>query len=368
VRYSSIDILRTLAIFVMVIVHFCENLAGYTPPINGFGAPLFMLVSGISYRLWLNGKLSRNISETQISKITIRRGLFLFGLGFVFNVFIWLPEDAFNWDVLTLIGVGLITLNVARRLPPSIILLFCAVVYAISPLARSIADWPAYWPDGYFDPDLTLSDMLQGFLVVGYFPVLPWILFPLIGFVTGTLVFGQSRDQRPDAAAIVRGIWIGAGMMIVSASVVSARTYLPSLFPANWPAIWTMFPPSAEYVLATSGFGVFGFCSGFLWLDHTKPDQTQPIARFQTLRSLAATLSRYSLSAYILHHVVHVWPLWVYAVSTGQETTVYWQQATTVPVALVLSCIYFLLSFALFRWMEKNDHPAVESAMRWVCD
>jgi uncharacterized membrane protein len=368
VRYSSIDILRTLAIFVMVIVHFCENLSGYTPSIAGIGAPLFMLLSGISYRLWLNGQLSRNISETQISKITIRRGLFLFGLGFVFNVFIWLPEDAFNWDVLTLIGFGLITLNVARRLPPAIILLFCVVVYAISPLARSIAQWPAYWQEGYFDPDLTLSDVLQGFLVVGYFPVLPWIIFPLTGFVTATLLFGQSREQSPDVPAIVRGIWTGAGMMIVSSGVVAARTFAPGWFPTDWPAIWAMFPPSAEYVLATIGFGVFSFCSGYLWLDHSKPDQTQSIARFQTLRSLAATLSRYSLSAYILHHMVHVWPMWIYAVSTGQEITVYWQQATTIPVAIVLACIYFVLSFALFRWMEKNDWPAVESTMRWVCD
>lgn len=366
-RYASIDILRTLAIFVMVIVHFCENLAGYTPRIAGLGAPVFMLLSGISYRLWLNGQLSKNVSETQISKVTIRRGLFLFGLGFVFNVFIWLPEDAFNWDVLTLIGFGLITLNVARRLPPAIALLFCGVVYVISPLARSIAEWPLYWENQYFDPDMTLVDVLQGFLVVGYFPVLPWIIFPLIGFVTGTYVFGESRQHKPDLKVTARGIWAGAIMMVIAAGVVAIRSFWPSIFPDDWPAVWTMFPPSAEYVLATIGFGVFSFCSGYLWLD-AAGQQRDSVVRFQTLRSLAGTLSRYSLSAYILHHMVHVWPLWIYAVSTGQETTVYWQNATTVPVALTLACIYFLLSFGLFRWMEKNDYPAVESTMRWVCD
>ncbi len=362
-RYSSIDILRTVAIFVMVVVHFCENLAGYTPAISGFGAPLFMLLSGVSYRLWLNGQLSRDVSETQISKVTIRRGLFLFGLGFVFNILIWLPEDTFNWDVLTLIGFGLITLNLARRLPPAIILLFCGTVYVISPLARSIAQWSAYWQDGYFDPDWTLADVLQGFLVVGYFPVLPWIIFPLAGFVAGTLVFGQTRDQQPGIPAIVRGVWIGAGMIVLSAAMVTTRALFPQWFPNDWPAIWTMFPPSAEYVMGMLGFGIFGFCGGYLLLDHATA-----VDRFQTLKSFAATLSRYSLSAYILHHIAHVWPMWIYAVSTGQETTFYWQQATTLPVAIVLACVYFGLSFSLFRWMERNQRPAIESAMRWVCD
>ncbi|HBJ36499.1 MAG TPA: hypothetical protein DDZ51_17455 [Planctomycetaceae bacterium] len=347
----------------MVVVHFCENLAGYTPPIAGFGAPLFMLLSGVSYRLWLNGQLFRDVSDTQIAKITIRRGLFLFGIGFVFNILIWLPEDTFNWDVLTLIGFGLITLNIARRLPPALILLFCGAVYAISPLARSIAQWPDYWQNGYFDPDWTLADVLQGFLVVGYFPVLPWVIFPLTGFVAGTWVFGQTRGQQPGVPAIIRGIRIGAGMIVISTSMVATRTLLPQWFPSDWPATWSMFPPSAEYVLGTLGFGVFSFCGGYLLLDFAAAAE-----RLQTLKSFAATLSRYSLSAYILHHIVHVWPMWIYAVTTGQETTVYWQQATTIPVAILLACIYFVLSFILFRWMEKNNQPAIESAMRWICD
>lgn len=362
-RYSSIDILRTLAIFVMVVVHFCENLAGYTPPIAGFGAPLFMLLSGVSYRLWLNGQLSRDVSETQISKVTIRRGLFLFGLGFVFNILIWLPEDTFNWDVLTLIGSGLITLNIARRLPPPLILLFCGTVYVISPLARSIAQWPTYWQDGYFDPDWTLADVLQGFLVVGYFPVLPWIIFPLAGFVAGTAVFGQSREQQPAIAKIIHSVWIGVGLIAVSGTMVAARVIFPQWFPSDWPAIWTMFPPSAEYVLGMLGVGIVGFCGGYLLLDIPTT-----VERFRTLKSFAATLSRYSLSAYILHHIAHVWPLWIYAISTGRDTTFYWQQATTVPVAIALGCVYFVLSFILFRWIEKNQWPTLESAMRWVCD
>jgi len=39
VRYVSIDILRTVAIVLMVVVHFMENLAGATWSPAGNGAP-----------------------------------------------------------------------------------------------------------------------------------------------------------------------------------------------------------------------------------------------------------------------------------------------------------------------------------------
>ncbi len=42
-RYASIDILRTIALVVMVLVHFSDNLAGAVLPIAGFGAPLFRI-------------------------------------------------------------------------------------------------------------------------------------------------------------------------------------------------------------------------------------------------------------------------------------------------------------------------------------
>lgn len=124
-----------------------------------------------------------------------------------------------------------------------------------------------------------------------------------------------------------------------------------------------MFPPSAEYVLAMLGFSILGFCSIYLVIDHLLP----PV-RFHRIKSFAATFSRYSLSAYILHHIVHVWPMWIYAVAQGEETTYYWQKVTTVPGAILLACIYFATSFVLFRWMQNSRRPAVESAMRWVCD
>ena len=130
-RQASVDLLRAIAIGLMVVVHFIENLSGWygdgrgtfagvhgvwwLP--TGFAAPIFTFLSGMSYRLWLGVQRQRHRDETSIAKGTIRRGLFLIGLGFAFNVLIWLPEDIFNWDILTLIGGGLLALDVLAGCP-----------------------------------------------------------------------------------------------------------------------------------------------------------------------------------------------------------------------------------------------------------
>lgn len=362
-RYSSIDCLRTLAIFVMVCVHFCENLAGATPKIAGVGAPLFLFLSGISYRLWLNGRLARGIGETEISKVTVRRGLFLFGLGFAFNVLVWLPEDTFNWDVLTLIGVGLVTLNFARRVPPLVTLTGCAMLFVCGPIARQMADWDAYWQQGYFDPDLSFTDVTLGFLATGYFPVLPWLLYPLVGFVVGTDVFGTAKAGGADARALRRGMITGIGLMGVAAAAVA----LPAMASSDVTAVrslrWTMFPPSVSYVLGSVGFAYFSFCLAYRLLDERLDPQ-----HLRGLRELAATFSRHSLTAYVLHHVVHLYPLWLRGVLAGQETTYYWRQAMSTPMALVLAACFLPCCYQFFRWLDRHDRGGIESWMRWLCD
>ena len=129
-RFPSIDLLRAVAIALMVTVHFVENLSGawaegvdfnrvgWLPA--GFAAPLFTFLSGVSYSIWSDGLSRRGVSDAEIAKRTVRRGLFLFGLGIAFNVLVWLPEETFNWDILTFIGSSLLVLAACRTMPPAI--------------------------------------------------------------------------------------------------------------------------------------------------------------------------------------------------------------------------------------------------------
>ena len=248
-RYVSIDILRTIAIVLMVVVHFMENLSGADWAPAGFGAPLFTFLAGISYRLWLNAQEARGRSDSDISKVSIRRGLFLFVLGFAFNVLVWLPEDTFNWDVLTLIGVSLILLNLVRNLPLPILVAIALLAYALAPVLRAITDYPSYWTNGYFECDLTLADVAIGFLSNGFFPVFPWIAFPLAGFVTASLFFTDDPQEEPPTA---RAALLGAALFAIGLIAHLLRPNAPTARIEPFARLVDV-PPTMEYVTGMLG-------------------------------------------------------------------------------------------------------------------
>jgi uncharacterized membrane protein len=365
-RYSSIDILRTIAIAVMVMVHFSENLSGYTLPFAGLGAPLFAFASGVSYHLWVNGRRAQGSSELEISKVSVRRGLFVFGVGFAFNILVWLPEDTFNWDVLTFIGAALILLNFARRLALSISVLIAIISLFISPLLRALADYPAYWTNGYFECDLTLSDLLIGFTTTGYFPIFPWITYSLTGFVTASLLFPESTEWQDDSNSrelTLPVMLLGTAMISTSIIALQVRTYLPEILSKYMLGGWTMFPPTIEYVLATVGMALLLFGAGHRWID------LNPHARkYENWLNITKTFSRYSFTIYVLHHLVHLWPLWIYGVATGNEPTFYWKNVMPTTFSLPLAFLFLACCYFTLRWLGPNKSRGIESWMRWLCD
>ena len=361
-RYLSIDILRTVAVVVMVQVHFVGNLSGFEHPTpNGFGAPLFAFLLGVSYSLWLNSPRMRYAHDTERSKISIRRGLFLFGIGILFNVLVWLPEDTFIWDILTFLGVSLILLNGARKLPHSILLTICAVVFFISPILRSLTDYAAYWASGTFDYDLTLSDVLLGLFVNGYFPIFPWIVYPLVGFMVASHIMPAESKCSP--RTLNRFTWLGLCLFAAWIAARLLRPHSPALVQNTWLEGWTMFPASIQYMLGTLGIAVTASTLLHRWVD-----TTGTISKDSKLARIFLTFGPRALSVYVLHHLVHVWPLWIYGVITGPEPTAHWQKALPISVSWPLAFVFLASCYFLLRWMERTRKPGMETMMRWLCD
>ncbi len=358
-RYSSIDILRTLAIVVMVLVHFAENLSGIHLPITGFGAPLFAFLSGLSYLLWVRGLETKGVSDEEISKSSIRRGLFVFGAGFAFNVFAWLPEDTFNWDVLTFIGTALLLLNGLRRLPLPIPILIAVLSVLISPLLRDLADYPAYWVNGYFECEWTLSEILIGFLATGYFPIFPWIAYSIAGLVTGTLMYRGEAEANASRVPVI----LGAVFMLFAGALLFVRESLPIPLAQHFLGGWHMFPASIEYVVATIGLALFSF-----GIVHQLVDRIPGTAKNQTWLDIAKTFSRYSLTIYVLHHLVHLWPLWIYGVMSGEDPTYYWKQAMPLSYSLALGVLFLVVCYFALRKIGPDRRLGIEGWMRWLCD
>lgn len=365
IRYSSIDILRMVAVFVMVFVHFGENLAGDTVSFAGLGAPLFAFLSGVSYHLWVQGQQRKGRSDTDISKVSIRRGLFVFGVGIVFNILVWLPEDVFNWDVLTFIGVGLILLNFVRSLPLIVTLAMAAAILMISPILRESVDYHAYWTDRYFDPDLTLSDVTIGFFATGYFPLFPWLTFPLVGFVTSCVLFPDYMPSDADEKlyrAQTKVLSLGVLGIVWTCLVLLFAAYLPATFSQKLMGGWTMFPPTTTYVVAMLSANLVLLVMLHRWVDLN--------SAFTHSRWLEVPkmFSQYSFTIYVAHHLVHVWPLWIYATITGKETTFYWRNALPSASSYILAVIFLVATYFVLRSIGKQRKYGIEASMRWLCD
>lgn len=362
-RLASIDILRTIAIVVMVFTHFGENLANYTPPVAGFGAPLFIFLSGASFFLWSEARLARGATETELTKASVRRGLFVFGVGFAFNLVVWLPEDLFNWDVLTFIGSALLVLELARRLPAPIRLLVAVMAALVAPILRSMADYPAYWEAGYFECDPTLSEALVGYLATGYFPIFPWIALSLAGYETAARMFPRATAHIDPAEAPARPGRIAVVLVAASIGLLVARPLLPAPISLGMLGGWTMFPPTTEYVL-----GTLGMAMGLLAILHRTIDRAAHPPIPPAMLRLAKAFSRHSLSIYVLHHLVHLWPLWIAAVVQGDEPTAYWREAMPTWLSLTLAAGFLALCAVVLARLGSKQAWGLERCMRWLCD
>lgn len=363
-RLISIDLLRAWAIFLMVLVHFVENLSGvgkYAWLPAGVAAPLFAMLSGVSLRIWARGLERRGVSEVEITKRSARRGLFLIGVGFAFNVLVWMPEDTFNWDVLTFIGISIVTLAFGRRLPEPMLVAGCVGAFIFSPVLRYSANYASYWQLGYFDPDMTLSDVVLGATVTGYFPLLPWIIYPIVGYLAEPLVY----QREGDASNAPRGVaakW-GVGLLVVSAATLAVGPWIPEhLQPAGFQR-WTMFPPSIAYVAGSVGFSLLAIDLSHRWID--VGGRLAPEGHVATI---ARTFSVHSLSMYVLHHVAHLWPLWIYGAAQGHDPTHYWQLALPAWGAIVVGFVFVVAAYHLFRWMDRRQLRGIEGLMRWISE
>ena len=120
-----------------------------------------------------------------------------------------------------------------------------------------------------------------------------------------------------------------------------------------------MYPPSVEYVTGTIGFALLAFALGHRWVD--------PRARSLEggwVLAVASVFSKHSLSIYLLHHIVHLWPLWVYGAMAGSEPTEFWRKAMPVWAAVALVAVFLVGTYCLFRRMDRAGRSGIEGWLR----
>ena len=252
-RIRAFDLARGVAIVWMIMVHSVAhygNEASWASPFTqvliaaagSTGAPVFMFLMGASIAF------SRRTSAVRIA----RRGLWLLALAYTLNILRGVLPASLG------LGTGFITeADISPYTPPTLLTLvdihqmagLALLVIAVLVAARFILPVlpavlvglavvvavasPLLWGTTTGTPlDLFLM-LLWGANWNVFFPLFPWIVYPLVG-----LAYGRALVSRPDRRRFIR--WMGvAGVGVFVAGIVVTLALHPTI---GMDAYWRQRP------------------------------------------------------------------------------------------------------------------------------
>jgi uncharacterized membrane protein len=365
-RLNSIDIARAIAIFLMVMCHFIIYITrpeGSYPNIYFFGdhilgdfpAAMFLFLVGISLCVSINKSRQNGIPESSLFSRLIIRGAVIFIFGIIFITVVWGHKHTFDWDILTTIGSCIIILALLRNLSPKQLVLFAIVVLILSPYLRYLFGYPAFWDGDEYTAPWTIDAILGGFFLNGYFPLFPWIAYPLMGLAVGKAIFTEQdaairwkiQKKLPAIGAVVMIVGFGgffinyyAGLSGVIALYVSELSF---------------YPMSNTLFLIEGGFILLLF--GLLNIRFDLKDIKHPVMKF--LRRY----SRYALSVYVIHHLLLIFIPRMIGKHFHQDDSFYYQDIFEAPTGLLLSVIFI---FAFYPILILWDKVKGAGSFEWV--
>jgi uncharacterized membrane protein len=369
-RFISIDMMRALAIAGMVLCHFVITWS--SPEINpllyfvgdhvlgDWPAAFFTFLVGVSLAISIARREDKGEDKEENRLRGIKRGLFVFAVGLLLAVCISGPASIFDWDILTLSGTALILLQLIRDVRPAWIASGCVVIVLVTPYFQQAAGFLTYWggaiqadpvigslvpkilysPVGTYAPGFGM-DAVTGYLFTGYFPVFPWIIFPILGFLTGKILF---TDRLAISAtwkfpAVPGFLLIGAGLVIGYLGSLSPQPVVTGAIIAPF----SFYPETMAMLLLQLGLT-------FLVLELLRKlfDHDHALAPWERIPE---RLSRYSLSLYIIHLLVLNVPLELQAYLYPGSTPF---MAAWSPLTGLVLGILFLAGFTLITgWWDR---------------
>lgn len=199
VRYWELDLLRGVAVGMMVLYHALYDLdffsgpdivdirSGIWPSFAVATASIFLLLVGVSLSI---GSARTRILGGDFLRRSIRRGtvIFSWGVAITAGTFLLLEEGYVLFGVLHSIGLAIIISSpLARR--PRLALLGGSAAISAGIYLRQLS-----FESSWF---LWLGLVPHGFYSVDYFPLLPWSGVVLVGIFLGSLLYPQGVRRFP---------------------------------------------------------------------------------------------------------------------------------------------------------------------------
>ncbi len=208
-RFWEIDLLRGVAIILMIIFHCIYDLNhlgiiqyqlwhgpfAYTSKII---SSVFLLLVGLSLTISFN-KTKQVESNAKISYKFIRRGFKLFSLGLMITIISWfiIPERFVLFGILHCIGLSIIlSVPFIRYIIPNLLLGGSLVLFGIY-LQYVTFDFIWFIPLGVLPPN---------YFSIDFFPILPWFGVVLLGIALGNFLYPNAKRRYHLACSTDYGI------------------------------------------------------------------------------------------------------------------------------------------------------------------
>lgn len=337
-RIDAIDILRGLAIFIMVPANMAPSV--YAEPhefwfrlASSFAAPAFIAIAGLTIALTA-------ITRKYGWKHYLIRGALLLLVAAFVDVLIIKVAPFLSYDVLYLIGIACPLTYLFMRLPRLYQWSLISLIFLVTPVLQSTFGYTDYpgdvilWGDteGARQASPTWSGALRRLLIDGWFPLFPWLGLSFAGAMMGQLLLHVPgrRDDRVHivfaAALLAVGIvawWVHPGAMY-NRQGFSELFYPPTLgfILTAWGAVWAVL----WMVEKAPRWPIFeplvwlGQCSLLMYVLHLaiiayvlEPIfSEQPLSTFLTI-AIATVCALVAIAAAV-RHIKRAWPARPYLV------------------------------------------------------
>jgi uncharacterized membrane protein len=290
-RNTTIDILRGIAIFTMVAANLSAALLQAADKTllfrlyGTFAAPLFIMLAGMMVVI-TQGKHARFSHY-------LHRGLLIVAFGCVLDVAIWQNYPLLGYDVLYLTGLAIPSVYLlARYCSVNSRALIAAVLVLVTPSLQTLFAYReallSITLGTLTVPDylalLFSADTAQRLLLDGWFPLMPWLSFAILGSVLGTrYVNGYPLTARSLLVTGLTFLSVGIALWWWQQPHLVIRDGYSELF----------YPPTIGYFLTASGLILLGFYG----VEKT---------RHLPIYGIFLKLGHASLFMYIIHQVILV--------------------------------------------------------------
>lgn len=285
--------MRGLAVLIMIEAHLLDSWTGmldrqtvsfsWAMILGGFGAPLFLVLAGLSVVLSASSKMRRMGDGSLATRAVVRRGLEIFILAFVFRVQAWVlgwgsPSTLLKVDILNIMGPSIMAAAVLWGLTASRKRRY--VIYGIAMLAMTLLTpivRATPWLDFLPNPIEAYLRPIRGLTSFAFFP---WAGFVFAGGLLGVAV-DASRTRASERRLNL--VFFGAGAAV--ALLGYAASFQPTPYARS--DFWTSSP---SFFFIRTGIMIAAIGVAFGW-EALHPPRWSPMQQ----------LGRTSLFIYWIH-------------------------------------------------------------------